>query len=120
MTAIDSARFFHATIGGRDVETTDTFDVINPATGQAFAQAPAVSMAKLDEAFETGKASQVRWREDDAYRREVLHKAADTLAAAADDLGPVLTSEQGKPLASARGEFLGAAVWMRYFADLEI
>jgi acyl-CoA reductase-like NAD-dependent aldehyde dehydrogenase len=60
------------------------------------------------------------WKSDIGVRRAALHAAADALFAAAADLGPTLTAEQGKPLTDASMEVLGAGVWFKYFADLEL
>ena len=46
-------------------------------------------------------------------------KMADVLMASAAELAPVLTAEQGKPLADANIEVFGAAIWCQYFANLE-
>lgn len=115
-----SARTAQATVGGRDFPTTSTFDVINPATGRVFAQAPDVTPAQLDEVFRVAQEAYAGWREDDARRCAALLRAADAIEHAAPALAPLLTSEQGKPLAEARSEFLGAARWLRYFATLEL
>ncbi|GAT74942.1 putative betaine-aldehyde dehydrogenase [Microbacterium sp. HM58-2] len=115
-----SARTAQATVGGRDFPTASTFDVINPATGRVFAQAPAVTPAQLDDVFEVAQKAYLSWREDDDQRRAVLLRAAEAIEEAASALAPLLTSEQGKPLAEARAEFIGAATWLRYYATLEL
>ena len=108
------------TIDGGAVPTTDTFGVVNPATAEVFAQAPDCTRAQLDAAMESAQKAYRDWRSDEGARREALHRAADALFGAADAIGPVLTAEQGKPLADAGMEVLGAGVWFKYFADLEL
>ncbi|QJY48035.1 aldehyde dehydrogenase family protein [Pseudonocardia broussonetiae] len=108
------------TVGGADLPTRSRFDVVNPATGRVFAQAPSVSPDQLDEVFESARHAFGTWRLDDAHRREVLRSAADVLDARADDLAPVLTAEQGKPLREAAAEFRTAAAWLRYYAEIEV
>jgi acyl-CoA reductase-like NAD-dependent aldehyde dehydrogenase len=121
MTLIDGTTMVLApTSNGNDLPTEATFDVINPATGHVFAQAPSVAPAQLDQVFTDAHAAYLRWREDEAGRRAAMRRAADVIEANAAGLGSILMAEQGKPLAEAVGEFYGAAVWLRYFAELEL
>ena len=108
------------TIGGEAVPTAATFDVINPAKGTAFAQAPECSPEQLDAAFESASKAYRDWRSDEAARRAALLAGADALMAAAGDIAPILTAEQGKPLGEANIEVFGAAIWLQYYANLEI
>ena len=108
------------TIGGEAVPTAATFDVINPAKGTAFAQAPECSPEQLDAAFESASKAYRDWRADEAARRAALLAGADALMAAAGDIAPILTAEQGKPLGEANIEVFGAAIWLQYYANLEI
>jgi acyl-CoA reductase-like NAD-dependent aldehyde dehydrogenase len=110
---------FSMTINGSSVPTSETFGVINPATGAVFDQAPACSREQLDQAMESAQKAFREWRVDEAARREALHAAADAMSAAVGDLAPVLTAEQGKPLADASGEIARVGTWFEYFADLE-
>lgn len=111
---------FGMTIDGKTVKAPGAFDVINPATGAAFAQAPDCSHEQLEEAMAAASAALPSWRSDAALRRQAMHAAADVMEKVATELGPVLTAEQGKPLANSVGEFALSAVWLRYYADLEL
>jgi acyl-CoA reductase-like NAD-dependent aldehyde dehydrogenase len=108
------------TIAGAEVPVSATFPVVNPATGAPFADAPDCTRAQLDDAFDSAAKAYVEWRQDESFRRETLGKAADLLFAAGEELGPVLTAEQGKPLRDAAGEVVAAGIWFKYFAGLEI
>lgn len=108
------------TIGGEAHPAEKTFGVINPATGEVFAQAPDCSREQLDAAFVAAQKAQVDWRRDDDVRRALLGEAANKMFAVANELAPVLTSEQGKPIAKAAEESMAAGMWFRYYADLEI
>src|SRR3984885_12067908 len=108
------------TVDGTAVPTAGTFGVINPATGAVFEQAPECSREQLDAAMESAQKAYRDWKSDEAARRRALHAAADLLFGAGAELGPVLTAEQGKPLSDATMEVLGAGVWFKYFADLEL
>ncbi|MFC7582360.1 aldehyde dehydrogenase family protein [Nonomuraea antimicrobica] len=111
---------YQMTIGGSPVPGAGTFEVIDPATGEPFAQAPDCTPDQLDQAMNAAAAAWRTWRRDDDARREALRRAADAIEAAADRLAPILTAEQGKPLKDARNELAGAVVWLRYYADLEL
>ena len=103
---------FPLTIDGQSVSGEGTFGVVNPATGAVFAQAPACSRAQLDAAMEAAHRAFGPWARDEARRREALRACAEAVKARLGELG--------KPLARAREELLGAAVWFSYTAGLEI
>jgi acyl-CoA reductase-like NAD-dependent aldehyde dehydrogenase len=112
---------FTMTIGGAAAGTAAAFDVINPATGRPHAAAPDCTREQLDAAFGAAAEAYPEWRADEARRRKALKVAADALmAASGGDLAQTLTAEQGKPLQDATFEIIGAAIWLRHFADLEI
>ena len=108
------------TIGGESVEAKETFDVVNPATGEVYTRVPDASAEQLDAAFTAAQQAYRTWRRDEAARRQALAAAGDLLMAKSGELAPVLTSEQGKPLAEATMEIIGAGWWLKHFAELEI
>jgi acyl-CoA reductase-like NAD-dependent aldehyde dehydrogenase len=108
------------TIGGQSVSAPETFGVVDPATGQVHAQAPDCSPEQLDQAMAAAAGAYRDWRRDEQGRRKALHEAADLLMARAGELAPILTGEQGKPLRDATHEVIGTAIWLKYFADLEL
>jgi len=110
---------FVMTIAGDSAPAVDSFGVVNPATGDVFAHAPECTPAQLDAAFDAAAKAQRDWKADEAARRATLLKMADVLLASAGELAPVLTAEQGKPLADANIEVFAAAIWCQYFANLE-
>ena len=111
---------YDMTIGGEALRGERAFGVINPATGEVFGEAPDCSDEQMDAAMAAAERAFSTWRHDVAVRREALKACAAALRSAVDDLAPVLTREQGKPLARAAGEIKGAAKWMARTADLEI
>lgn len=111
---------FSMTIGGASPPNKESFEVINPANGSPFATAPDCSRAELDSAFEAAATAHHAWRKDIDDRRKVLQQVAETIAGAAQDLAPILTSEQGKPVRDAIGEIHGASYWFNAFAGLEL
>lgn len=111
---------FTMTIDGKAVAGESTFGVVNPATGSAFAEAPDCTRAQLDAAMDAANRAFRAWSQDEAKRRQVLTDCAETVKARASEIARVLTQEQGKPLAKATEEIIGAAVWLQYTASLQI
>jgi acyl-CoA reductase-like NAD-dependent aldehyde dehydrogenase len=108
---------FSMTINGAAV-SGPPFAVINPATGEAFADAPSCSPEQLDMAFGAADAAFQQWQADENGRRDTLLAAADLVDHHAGELSLLLTTEQGKPLREARYEVRGVGRTFRYFADL--
>lgn len=111
---------FSMTIGGEAADAPGTFGVIDPATGEVAEQAPDASREQLDAAMAAAQAAYPRWRDEEPVRRKALLAAAEIMFARAEEIGRILTLEQGKPLADATMEVVGAGVWLKYFAGLEL
>ncbi|HEY9330334.1 MAG TPA: aldehyde dehydrogenase family protein [Streptomyces sp.] len=92
--------------------------VIDPASGETFDEAPDQQPDELDDAIDRARRAWARWRADPAARTTGLNAAADAVEAARDDLAPLLTREQGKPLAESYAEVARTAARLRYFAAL--
>jgi acyl-CoA reductase-like NAD-dependent aldehyde dehydrogenase len=96
-------------------------DVINPATGEAFAQCPRASKGQLDRAVAAAKAAFPAWSKTPiAERKQALLAIADVIQNNAAELARLLTQEQGKPIGDATGEVYGAAAFFRYFTALDL
>jgi acyl-CoA reductase-like NAD-dependent aldehyde dehydrogenase len=108
------------TIDGQPRSAPATFDVVNPATEGVAGKAPDCSRADLDDAMAAAVRAFPAWAADEHARRQVMRDAADALMAAAQDIGPVLTAESGKPLARAVEEIYGVGYWLNYFAGLDL
>ena len=118
---MDFANDYRMTIDGEAVPAEATFDVVNPATGEVFAKAPAATAADLDRAVAAATLAQQSWRAVPLEERKaLLVKAAEAIEANADELGALFMREQGRPLAMAREEVLGGAGWFRATAKLDI
>jgi acyl-CoA reductase-like NAD-dependent aldehyde dehydrogenase len=111
---------FTMTIDGKSIAGDNGFGVINPATGQVFAQAPECTRAQLDAAMDAASRAFKPWKRDVAARRAALLACAEAVKARIGELAPILTQEQGKPLARAGEELFGTAIWFQYTASLEI
>lgn len=107
-------------VDGKPVATSRGFDVIDPATGTAFAQAPLASPADLDRAVAAARRAFPGWAATPVEERAAaMERIADAIEAERDALGAILSREQGKPLQkSAVGEIMGAAAWARATAKL--
>ncbi|WP_323120501.1 NADP-dependent succinate-semialdehyde dehydrogenase [Burkholderia alba] len=103
---------WQAAASGRHVE------VRNPATGALVGTVPAMGAAETRHAIESANAAWPAWRKRTAKERAaILRKWYDLMVAHADDLALILTTEQGKPLAEAKGEILYAASFLEWFAE---
>ncbi|MER7975097.1 aldehyde dehydrogenase family protein, partial [Streptomyces sp. NPDC096080] len=94
------------------------FAVVDPATAEVVGEAVDQGPRELDGAVERAHAAWRGWRADPAARTAALRAAADAVTAAADELAPLLTREQGKPLAESHAEVARTADRLRYFAGL--
>ncbi len=95
-----------------------TVEIRNPATGEKLAAVPDMGAAETRRAIEAANAAWPAWRALTAKQRgAILRKWHDLIVAHADDLALLMTSEQGKPLAEARGEALYAASFVEWFAE---
>lgn len=108
------------TIAGKAADGQETFPVVNPATGEQFARAPECSPAQLDAAVRAGQQAFPAWSNDENARRDTLRAAAKRIEESVDEIAPVLTGEQGKPLAEARGEVLATSTGLRYVAEMAL
>lgn len=109
------------TINGREVMAASSFDVIDPATGRAFASAPQADRAQLEEAMAAAQRAFSSWRRvEPAERQRIVAACADALLAAREPLARLLTQEQGKPIRAARHEVDETARWFRHYAGADL
>ncbi|TKC92388.1 NADP-dependent succinate-semialdehyde dehydrogenase [Trinickia terrae] len=95
-----------------------TFEVRNPATGNLLGTVPKMGATETRHAIEAANRAWSAWRRQTAKQRSVvLRKWHDLMLENADDLALILTTEQGKPLAEAKGEILYAASFLEWFAE---
>jgi succinate-semialdehyde dehydrogenase/glutarate-semialdehyde dehydrogenase len=96
----------------------ETIVVRNPATGEAIGEVPALSAAETRAAIEAADRALAGWSAMLAKdRAAILRKLNDLMLANAEDLGVIMTAEQGKPLAEAKGEIAYAASFIEWFAE---
>jgi len=101
-----------------EADSGRTMPVVNPATGEVIGTVPALGAAETRRAIEAANRAYPAWRALTAKERSaVLRKLFDLMIANADDLALLMTSEQGKPLAEAKGEVVYAASFVEWFAE---
>jgi succinate-semialdehyde dehydrogenase/glutarate-semialdehyde dehydrogenase len=101
-----------------DGEDGATFDVTNPARGDVIAKVADLSRAQTAQAIAAAEAAQKEWAAKTAKERaNILRRWYDLMMENADDLGTILTAEQGKPLAEAKGEIGYGASFIEFFAE---
>ncbi|WP_299538046.1 aldehyde dehydrogenase family protein [uncultured Streptomyces sp.] len=93
------------------------FGVVDPATGEVFDEAPEQHPDELDAVVGRAHHAWLSWRADPPARAAAMLAAADAVEAAGDTLAPLLTREQGKPLAESYAEVARTAARLRHFAD---
>lgn len=102
----------------RAAESGQTMPILNPANGETIGEHAHAQQADLDAALEAADAGFKQWRQVPAVKRAAtLRKAATLLRERADVIARLMTQEQGKPVAEARGETLGAADTLDWFAE---
>jgi succinate-semialdehyde dehydrogenase/glutarate-semialdehyde dehydrogenase len=109
-----------AYIGGRwcDADNGATLEVNNPATGEILGTVPMMGAAETRRAIDAAKNAWVDWRRKPAKDRSaLLRRWYDLMLANIEDLGKLMTAEQGKPLAEAKGEVAYAASFIEWFAE---
>ncbi len=109
-----------AYIDGAWTEADDgtRFDVFNPADGGVLASVPDMGAAETRRAIEAAAAALPAWRARTAKERAaILRKWFELIMAHQEDLAVLMTSEQGKPLAEARGEVAYGASFIEWFAE---
>jgi succinate-semialdehyde dehydrogenase/glutarate-semialdehyde dehydrogenase len=108
-----------AYIGGQWVDGDNgTFEVTNPARGDVIAEVANVSRAQVAGAIAQAEAAQKEWAKlTGKERAAILRRWFDLMMENAEDLGKILTAEQGKPLAEAVGEIGYGASFIEFFGE---
>ncbi|MFZ2825646.1 NAD-dependent succinate-semialdehyde dehydrogenase [Hydrogenophaga sp.] len=107
-----------ALINGEWVKGASRFDVLDPATGLKLADVANLGPAEAEQAIAAANAAWAGWKTKTAKERSiVLRKWYDLLMANQDDLGRIMTAEQGKPLPEAKGEVAYGASFVEWFAE---
>jgi len=114
MDRIKNRSLLNATCSGED----DAIAVYNPATQKVIAYIPSVDSQTIHSQVEASKKAQLCWQEKSAAERSaILKRWYDLMVENADDLARIMTLEQGKPLAEAKGEVMYGASFIQWFAE---
>ena len=107
-----------ALINGQWVPGSNRFDVLDPATGHKLADVANLGPLDAEAAIAAANAAWPAWRTKTAKERSILlRKWFDLIMANQDDLGRIMTAEQGKPLPEAKGEVAYGASFVEWFAE---
>lgn len=101
-----------------DADSQETIEVINPATLEVIGTVPRMGVAETRRAIEAADAAWKDWRSKSAKERaKILRRWFELVMENADDLALIMTMEQGKPLAEARGEIAYGAAYFEWYAE---
>lgn len=101
-----------------DADSHQSADIYNPATQEIIGSVPNMGKAEAERAIKAAVIGWAAWKNKTAKDRSIiLKKWFDLMIEKVDELAFILTSEQGKPLAEARGEILYAASFVEWFAE---
>ena len=119
---LQDPRLFRAQahVDGKWVDADDkaTITVKNPATGEVLGTVPKMGAAETRRAIASADAAWPGWRRRTAAERgAILRRWFDLILANTDDIGALMTAEQGKPLPEAKGEVKYAASFVEWFAE---
>ena len=99
-------------------DSSEVIDVTNPATGAVIGQVPRMGKAETERAVLASATAQKQWKTlTAAARAAILKRWFDLIKLHVEDLAQILTAEQGKPLAEARGEVNYGASFIEWFAE---
>ncbi|MDC1341997.1 NAD-dependent succinate-semialdehyde dehydrogenase, partial [Oceanospirillaceae bacterium] len=101
-----------------DADSKATMEVTNPANGEVIGSIPDLTGVETARAIEAARVAMISWRKQTAKQRAAIMRVwFDLIMANQDDLGKIMTLEQGKPLAEAKGEIGYAASFIDWFAE---
>ena len=107
-----------ALINGQWVTGPSRFDVLDPATGHKLADVANLGPTQATQAIAAADAAWPAWRNKTGKERSIiLRKWFDLLMANQEDLARIMTAEQGKPFAEAKGEIAYGASFVEWFAE---
>jgi succinate-semialdehyde dehydrogenase / glutarate-semialdehyde dehydrogenase len=101
-----------------DADSGTTFDVTDPGTGKVLGTVPKMGADETARAIDAAEAALPAWRAKTAGERAgMMRKLFDLMMEHQDDLGELLSREQGKPFAEGKGEIVYGASFIEWFAE---
>lgn len=101
-----------------DAQSNKYYEILNPASGELLAQVPSMTGTETEQAIAAANAALPAWKQRTAKdRSQILRRWFDLIMQNQDALATLMTQEQGKPLAEAKGEIAYAASFVEWFAE---
>ena len=101
-----------------DANSGENFNVTNPADGSVISTVPMFGTNETRDAIAAAEKAYPQWRAKTAKERAgLLRRWYELIMESADDLAQLMTAEQGKPLAEARGEVIYGASFVEWFSE---
>ncbi len=101
-----------------DAQSNKHYEILNPASGELLAKVPSMSAVDTEQAIAAANAALPEWKKRTAKERsQILRRWFDLIMQHQDELANIMTQEQGKPLAEAKGEIAYAASFVEWFAE---
>ncbi|MFC3024567.1 NAD-dependent succinate-semialdehyde dehydrogenase [Vibrio zhugei] len=114
MNNIKNTSLLRATCSAND----DAIAILNPANGDVLTHIPLISVSDIHKYIERSVLAQKQWQSTTAAERSViLQRWYELMLENSDDLARIMTLEQGKPLAEAKGEVMYGASFVQWFAE---
>jgi len=105
-------------INGQWVGSDTRIEVTNPATGVVIGSIPSLGQRETAEAIKSAEIAQKEWAKTPAKQRgQIMRRWFDLIVKHQDDLARIMTAEQGKPFAEAKGEVTYGASFVEFFAE---
>lgn len=105
-------------INGQWVDSFNTIPVVNPADGSVLGDVPSLDSAVVIQAVESAHQAMAGWNQTTAKgRAQIMRRWFELVESHSEDLGRIMTLEQGKPLLEAQGEIKYAASFIEWFAE---
>lgn len=101
-----------------DAQSNKHYEILNPASGELLAKVPSMDGADTELAIAAASAALPGWKKRTAKERsQILRRWFDLILQHQDELAMIMTQEQGKPLAEAKGEIAYGASFVEWFAE---
>jgi aldehyde dehydrogenase (NAD+) len=115
----ETAQSYPAIIGGEKVDATQTFEDLDPSTGQPCAQVARCGEGEIDQAVEAARRThEDTWRRTiPAERARILHRIAELLRRGHEEIARLESMDTGKPLTQARADATVAARYFEFYAN---
>jgi aldehyde dehydrogenase (NAD+) len=115
----ETAQSYPAIIGGEKVDAAQTFEDLDPSTGQPCAQVARCGEGEIDQAVEAARRThEDTWRRTiPAERARILHRIAELLRRGHEEIARLESMDTGKPLTQARADATVAARYFEFYAN---